>query len=68
MSTPTWETLTPSQSFNSGYTGLVDYNTTTGNLLVRGNLPLYPQMVPPPPPDPPYYFAYDALGSAIAGL
>ena len=68
MTTPTWETLTPSQSFNSGFTGIVDYNTTTGNLLVRGNLPLYPDMNPPPPPAPPYYFAYTELSSAIASL
>lgn len=68
MTTQPYQSLTPTQSFNSAYTGIVDYNTTTGNLLVRGNLPLYPDMNPPPPPAPPYYFAYTELSSAISSL
>lgn len=39
----------PSQAFNPAFTGLVDYNATSGNFLFRGNLPLLI--------DSPYYFA-----------
>jgi len=60
--------LTASQSFNSPFTGIIDYNATTGNLLVRGNLPLYQPPSTPPAPPYPYYFAYDDLNLAISTL